>query len=257
MAAKGTPTCSSEGKEPTLLNQAFRTLSGNQLSDEPASAISLGPFSQRTFSESTAASANPASRTSSNFGGSLGRTISLTPAQMHLLATSRSNTLVAQATSLRSFSIDEAIDDVRIDEKSHDLLATLFNSSYDPPLPSTKCLQQFAKVVMRKIDPEVQARKDARLNYCIREKRQHDETLKQLREWAAFKDKMKTLKGVLTSIFTFCQRPIPPRPEKLIALAKYHYPPRGDLKVYVCDFGEGRFEKEEVALGCVEKCMSA
>jgi len=106
-----------------------------------AHSINLGPGSRETLvSESTAC---PASRTSSNFGVVPSRTTSLTLAQTHLLAASRSNTLTAQVTYLKSFSIDKAIDEARIDEKYHDLLTTPFSSSYDPPVPST--ISDFAK----------------------------------------------------------------------------------------------------------------
>lgn len=44
-----------------------------------------------------------------------------------------------------------------------------------------------------------------------------------------------------------------PSQQELIELAKHYYPPRGELKVHVCDFGLGRAEHTEITLGEVEE----
>lgn len=81
--------------------------------------------------------------------------------------------------------------------------------------------------------------------------RQRD-TLNRLRSWHNWDQ------GRRISLTQFClsksrlsKRPACPNEDELISLATYYFPLRQDLKVTVCDFGAGRFERSEHSLTAV------
>jgi hypothetical protein len=170
-----------------------------------------------------------------------GRNVPLTPAQTHLLANARSSSATSRSLKQVKEELVEKAKDVSDDV-------------YQPPIPTTRCLQQFAQVVARKVDPVVQERKDTRLRAADAERRIHDQTLLALRQWVESKDSEASWGGVLNRFFTFWRTPQLPDSDQLIDLTLHHYPLRGDLTVYVCDFGEDRFEKHEVAFSDLDQC---
>lgn len=54
----------------------------------------------------------------------------------------------------------------------------------------------------------------------------------------------------------FRKRPVRPSHAELVSLATYFFPPCGSLKVVVCDFGAGRFERFEAELEFVQRYKS-
>ncbi len=79
--------------------------------------------------------------------------------------------------------------------------------------------------------------------------------LKRLKAWHQWdNDRYKSLRKFLISQAGFLKRPICPTPGQLFSLATYFFPPRWSLRVIVCDFGEGRFERCEVDLQNVTQC---
>lgn len=81
--------------------------------------------------------------------------------------------------------------------------------------------------------------------------------LKRLKAWQQWDtDRYKSLGSFLMSKAGFPKRPICPSDDQLFSLARHFFPPRWSLKVVVCDFGGGRFERCETELLNVEKCRS-
>ena len=81
--------------------------------------------------------------------------------------------------------------------------------------------------------------------------------LKELKAWHQWDtDRYMSLGKFLMSKAGFPKRPICPSDDQLISLATHFFPPRWSLKVVVCDFGDGRFERCETELLNVEKCKS-
>ena len=94
--------------------------------------------------------------------------------------------------------------------------------------------------------------------YLKEELNRQRDTLNRLRSWHNWDQ------GRRTSLTRFClsklrlsKRPECPAEDDLWSLASYHFPLRQDLKVVVCDFGTGRYEKSEHSLTAVEdgKCV--
>ena len=81
--------------------------------------------------------------------------------------------------------------------------------------------------------------------------------LKKLKAWHQWEnERHESLGKFLMSKAGFPRRPICPSDDQLISLATHFFPPRWSLKVIVCDFGDGRFERCETKLLNVEKCES-
>ena len=81
--------------------------------------------------------------------------------------------------------------------------------------------------------------------------------LKRLKAWHQWEiDRYKSLGKLLASKAGFPKRPICPSNDQLLSLATHFFPPRWSLKVVVCDFGHGRFERREIELLNVENCES-
>ena len=79
--------------------------------------------------------------------------------------------------------------------------------------------------------------------------------LSRLKAWHQWEtDRYKSLGKFLMSKAGFPKRPICPSNDQLVSLATHFFPPRWSLKVVVCDFGDGRFERCETELLNVEKC---
>ncbi len=79
--------------------------------------------------------------------------------------------------------------------------------------------------------------------------------LKRLKAWRQWDtDRYKSLRKFIMSKAGLPKRPKCPTPGQLFSLATYFFTPRWSLKVIVCDFGEGRFERFEVDLENVTQC---
>ena len=74
------------------------------------------------------------------------------------------------------------------------------------------------------------------------------EVLLELRAWHDWKEDRQV------SPFSFLRKRLlstrPPRPsvDKLQFLVESYFPPRGALKASICDFGDGKFERNEIAI---------
>ena len=89
--------------------------------------------------------------------------------------------------------------------------------------------------------------------------RQRD-TLKRLRSWHDWDQARRTsLARFCLSKLSLSKRPACPNEEELVSLATHHFPLRQDLKLIVCDFGPGRFERSEHSLTLVKdgKCITS
>lgn len=80
--------------------------------------------------------------------------------------------------------------------------------------------------------------------------------LGRLKAWHQWEiDRYNSLTGYILSKVGFPKRPICPSPEEVLSLATYFFPQRRSLRVVVCDFGEGRFDRFEISLENVQRCM--
>jgi hypothetical protein len=256
-----------------LSNTLSRTETVNIPPDEFAPASPN--IHQRNISESSGngrppnGAARQDSRASINYfsqryrgSQSSGRSPSLTPAETyHFVQARRSNSIAAAISSPTGFSHDEAavtddgveeIDDPELQTE----LATIVDSMYGPPIPTTQCIQNFKKVVARQIDPAIQEAMDRHLAESKAERKRHNETLKRLRKWSERKNTQTIFLSRLGRLGNLFARRAPlPKHEELVSLAKHYFPLRADVKLYVCDFGENKFNKEEVPLGMIDSCM--
>ena len=115
---------------------------------------------------------------------------------------------------------------------------------------SKKVLQNFEKVASRNLEREVK-RRETLQKYEARNDGQHKvyERLKK-----AADDHERRMQHPLWSVIgDDVHRKDMPSQTELELLARHHYPPRSDLRVHVCDFGEGRAEHIEIPLGEIEE----
>jgi hypothetical protein len=210
------------------------------LADDPtrdsASAVALDSYDRRTSTSSYRRDGR-GSVTSST------RRVSLTPAQTHSLVTRHTFHHHAQLSS--SFSRGSLSETLEDEPNALD--------DYVPPVSTSRCLQHFDDVVKRTVDPRAEEEKRAKINYYRGERENHDKTLNQLRLWNASKKKRTTVAGFLAGLF----QPMPslPSQKEIVDLAKYHYPLRGNIPVYICDFGDNQFDKKEITIGEIQSCM--
>ncbi|KAI9774155.1 MAG: hypothetical protein M1840_005248 [Geoglossum simile] len=90
-----------------------------------------------------------------------------------------------------------------------------------------------------------------RLEHYTKERQKYRKIIRRLKRWA-YPDLQLTKYWTLSSLFRYYRRPPPPNDEELISLTQYFYPPRGLLKVFVCDFGDNRTERREIKLNEIE-----
>jgi hypothetical protein len=125
--------------------------------------------------------------------------------------------------------------------------------SNEAPLATTDTLRDFGKILSRSRDPELEEAKRRKLEqYKQRTQRQRPTLLKLIR-WADAD--VQTGKDWILYALRFFRRPPLPKDQELISLARHFYPPRMELKVHVCDFGDNRFNHSEISLGEIERCM--
>lgn len=130
------------------------------------------------------------------------------------------------------------------------------NCSYIAPVPTSKCLQAFTLVVGRLQNIEVQKRRQqAQKNqkHHIEALQKHSQTVKELREWRRKVDRSDSFRGMLKHHFRIIPHANLPSKGDILSMAKYYYPLRKEIKIYVCDFGADRFQKIDVPLGQIEE----
>ena len=122
--------------------------------------------------------------------------------------------------------------------------------SEETVLSSKNVLTNFEKVASR--DPERERKRREQLARYGAQNRGQQDVYQRLKRWADKKamPAKDWVRGLLAEDY---KRSPLPKHEELIKLAKHYYPPRGELKVHLCDFGEGRAEQTEIKLGDVEE----
>lgn len=123
--------------------------------------------------------------------------------------------------------------------------------AWDETIVSFKnVLTNFERVAARNQERELLRQKQLQ-RYNTENNRQQS-VYERLKRWvdSDFRD----IKAVMLSLAldSYKREPLP-RTEELVKLAQHYYPPRGQLKVQVCDFDEGRAEHKEITLGEVEE----
>lgn len=109
----------------------------------------------------------------------------------------------------------------------------------------------------RRQEEEAAARKRSGLVASAgKELEKHREVLKRLKAWHHWDaNRHKSLSKFLLSNIGYPRRPDCPDESDLLSIAKYYFPPRAELKVIVCDYGTGRFNRFEETLGKIESRM--
>jgi hypothetical protein len=112
------------------------------------------------------------------------------------------------------------------------------------PASTTKILGDYS----RNSPPHIS---DAELQERRRALRRHAETVKQLRKWARYRES-SVVARLLRFVLPIDASPRMPSAETLYDTVNHYFPPRFDMLVTICDFGDGRAERREVRLGDVE-----
>lgn len=122
--------------------------------------------------------------------------------------------------------------------------------SEETVVSSKNVLTNFEKVASR--DPETERRRREHVARYAAQNRGQQDVYERLKRWAD--KRSRPVKDIMLGLVSEPYRQPPlPKHEELVKLAKHYYPPRGELKVHVCDFGEGRAEHTEITLGEVEE----
>lgn len=114
------------------------------------------------------------------------------------------------------------------------------------PVSTTKILGKFTR------DPPPNLH-DLALQERYSVQRKHAETVEELRKWAKFRENSTGFKVILQSVFWKGVKIRMPSEQKLHCSINHFFSPRSDMKVIICDFGEGRAERNEVRLGDIER----
>lgn len=112
------------------------------------------------------------------------------------------------------------------------------------PASTTKILGDYSRNSPPDInDAQVQERRLALCSYV--------ETVKQLRKWARYRES-NVVARLLRFLLPLDVGPRMPSAESLYETVNHYFPPRFDILVTICDFGDGRAERREVRLGDIE-----
>lgn len=115
---------------------------------------------------------------------------------------------------------------------------------------SKKVLTEFRKVASR--DPEGEKRRLEKLERYRAENQDQRDVYNRLKDWAD--SQVETTKGIIPRwLYSRGKKTSLPKTEELLTLARHYYPPRGELRVHVCDFGQGHAEHTEITLGQIEE----
>ncbi|KXT17013.1 hypothetical protein AC579_7416 [Pseudocercospora musae] len=114
------------------------------------------------------------------------------------------------------------------------------------PVSTTKILGKF----IRDSPPEIHAKElDERRSTL----ENHSATIESLRKWAKFRETNTVAKLLLRSVFWNGVKVRMPPELKIYQSIDEFFPPRSEVRVIVCDFGEARAERREVRLGDIER----
>lgn len=134
-------------------------------------------------------------------------------------------------------------------------------------LPTSKVLAHFGKVVEDTIEQEQNeiARKLV-VEKRLAESDRHKEVLERVKarddEIAARKNASplgvvrRAIDRKLPKGLRRFEDPVPPPYPKLIDLARHFFPPRGQLRVEIFDFGDGRAERSQTTLAKIRNCVT-
>jgi hypothetical protein len=114
------------------------------------------------------------------------------------------------------------------------------------PVSTTKILGKFTR------DPPPDLH-DVALQERRAALQEHKETVEELRKWAKNRESGTAVKFLLRAIFWSGVKVRMPSEQKLYHSINHFFPPRLEMKVIVCDFGEGRAERNEVRMGDIER----
>jgi hypothetical protein len=81
----------------------------------------------------------------------------------------------------------------------------------------------------------------------------HTDTVEELRKWAKNRESSTAVKVILRTLYWKGVKIRMPSEQKLYHSINHFFPPRSEIKVIVCDFGEGRAERNEVRMGDIER----
>jgi len=112
------------------------------------------------------------------------------------------------------------------------------------PASTTRILGDYS----RNSPPDIN---DAELEKRRLTRRKHADTVKQLRKWARYRES-SILGRLLRHVLPMDTSPKMPGQQALYDSINHFFPPRFDILVTVCDFGDGRAERREVRLGDIE-----
>jgi hypothetical protein len=118
------------------------------------------------------------------------------------------------------------------------------------PVSTTKILGKFTR------DPPPDIPESALGPQRVHSQKQ-SETVEELRRWAKNRESNTVFKLILRTLFWQDVKIRRPDDEKLHRAVNHLFPSRMDMKVTICDFGEGRAHRQDVRLGDLEKGTSA
>ncbi|EAT88315.2 hypothetical protein SNOG_04555 [Parastagonospora nodorum SN15] len=116
------------------------------------------------------------------------------------------------------------------------------------PVSTTKILGKFTR------DPPPE-HSNAELQKLRARVSQHSEIAEDVRKWAKNRESSTLFKVLLRAVFWNDVKVNMPAEQKLLNTIHHFFPPRADIKVVVCDFGDGRAQQQSVRLGDLEKAL--
>ena len=115
------------------------------------------------------------------------------------------------------------------------------------PASTTKILWNYSRTSPPDVDDAVQEKRRIA-------KRSHAATVDQIRRWAQHHDRSRPGR-LLNYVLPTKSVPKLPEDEALYSCIENFFPPRTEILVTVCDFGDGLSSRRQVRLGDIEKGM--
>lgn len=147
-----------------------------------------------------------------------------------------------------------------------DAQSGLFSGAAGQPHPTNQTIsvddrfRDFAQVVEQAVteQPELALQREAFVQSRRKAAEEVQPTLEALRAWNEASHAKRTpyssFLSTFSSIITKFHCSVIPPSEKLLKLVHQYFPPRGELPIHVCDFGDGQANHFVTTLGEVEKC---
>ncbi|KAG9381774.1 hypothetical protein A1F94_007428 [Pyrenophora tritici-repentis] len=114
------------------------------------------------------------------------------------------------------------------------------------PVSTTKILGKLTR------DPPPDIPESALHARCVQSQKR-SETVEELRRWTKNRESSTAFKLLLRSIFWKDVKIRKPAEEKLQRAINELFPPRMEMQITICDFGEGKAQQYDVRLGDLEK----